>query len=254
MATTAEKKLSGYKWAGISVMAGCVIMLISMLLLPGGVLIEPAEGGWDFAEATDILLDYPTLSDVVTFTSSLSVIALIGGLAVLMRRRSEGGAANGAVRVGAVLMLIGYALFLLYQGLRHMMIQVLEHEIGGVTPAEETAIAYSMHAVSMGAYVAFLTLASVSSILLGWGVGARFPAMNAYRIASILMVVVGVATLLTVLTTIYVPGGGADTLDPVFSALALIASGVQFVALIWWFLVGYGISKGMPEFVGEDAA
>ena len=258
MTTATDKELAKNRWAGLSVMAGCVAIVISMLLLPGGLLIESGSGGWDFDKATSVLRDYPVMADLVTFLASLATIGFIVGLMVLIRRRSGGGPAEGAVRVGAVLMLSGYVLFLLYQGLRHIMVQVLEHEIGGVTPDEETAIAYSLHAVSIGAYVAFLTLASVASILLGWGVGARFASMNAYRIASILMVVVGVATLLTLLTTIYLPDAdftgsaiAADTIGFIFSTLAYVAAGVQFIALIWWFLVGYGISKSMPEFVGE---
>ena len=151
MTTATDKELAKNRWAGLSVMAGCVAIVISMLLLPGGLLIESGSGGWDFDKATSVLRDYPVMADLVTFLASLATIGFIVGLMVLIRRRSGGGPAEGAVRVGAVLMLAGYVLFLLYQGLRHIMVQVLEHEIGGVTPDEETAIAYSLHAVSIGA-------------------------------------------------------------------------------------------------------
>ena len=79
--------------------------------------------------------------------------------------------------------LVGYAFLVVELSVRHILIHVLAHGVGG-TAAEEQAMATTPCAAATGIHFAFLYVASIGSAIFGCGLARRCAGMSIFKLAA----------------------------------------------------------------------
>ena len=116
--------------AGWSLIIAVVLGLVGSLFTPGGMLMEPVDPA-NFVEAAGALGDNAAVSQYVTFLFVISVVLYWFGLHTLNRAFSGGSLMDRVSSFALNIFLIGYAFLIVELSVRHILIHVLEHGVGG---------------------------------------------------------------------------------------------------------------------------
>ncbi len=238
-----KNMFSGVGGPGCALIVGALLLIVTGLLLPGGPII-------DNVDLTDLEASLGAMSDNDTLTHVMTLLAILGSLAVAFGLFSffrlsgdEGSTGHAFLRFGLVLNLFHYGIFILSGGLRHFLLIVAD---GGVeTGGQDQAIAMNLHSASIGLHFALLTVSSIGGILVGVGLARRFASLNVFASACWLLALAGLAGLVNVVVGEHV---GSDLEAP-----ALISSIVLFVGAVCLIVIGYGVHTGQSELVAGDS-
>ena len=231
--------------AGWSLIIAVVIGFFASLFTPGGLLIDPADSA-RFGEAAGALGDNSSLAQLVTFLFVISVMLYWFGLHSLNRAFSGGSLMDGVSRFALNVILVGYAFLILELSIRHIIIHVLAHGVGG-TDAEEQAIATALFAAAAGIHIAFLYVTSIGSAVFGYALAGRCGDMSIFKLASLGLALTGVLAFIVLMIAEHVPG-----ID--LQGIAIASIVVLFFGSICILVIGVGIKQGRREFVGDEAA
>ena len=230
---------------GWSLIVAVVIGFIGSLFTPGGLLIEPADAA-SFGEAAGVLGDNAELAQFVTLLFVLSIVLYWFGLNSLQRAFSGNSVMDRISGFALRVFLVGYAFLIVELSVRHILIHVLAHGVGG-DAAEERAMATTLFAVAAGVHFAFLYVTSIGSTIFGYGLARRCSAMSIFKLASLGLALTGLLSFILLMIAEHIPA-----ID--LHGVAVGSNIVLLFGSLCILVIGVGIMKGRQEFVGEEAA
>ena len=228
--------------AGSALMGGAVLMVIAGLFYPGVALIEQVDQT-DFEAAMEVTRDYSNLAHIMTLLGIIGVLGYAYGFMALYRAaRSESGVAPALLRFGIGASILGWAVFAVGMGVRHLVIflvQISEENEAYLHTALELQVAMS------GIFLAAIMIYPFASFLTGIGLMPRFKSTGIHRIAAIGLAVVGAASLATVVFA-------QHTASPDFEAILIVNNLILAVGTLCLFVVGLGIYLGRSELTAQS--
>ncbi|MDE2901387.1 MAG: hypothetical protein OXN15_10290 [Chloroflexota bacterium] len=233
------------KLAGISLVLAVVVGLVAALLTPGGLLTETVDAS-DFIQATEVLGDNAALGQYATFIFVISVVLYWFGLSTLQRAFAGGSVMDRVSRFALNIFLVGYAFLIVELSIRHVLIHVLEHGVGG-SAAEEKAIATALFAAAGGLHFAFLYVTAIGSAIFGWGLAQRCAGMSIFKLASLGLSLTGLLSFIVLIIAEHISQIDLHGVI-VFSNIVLLFGSLCIL------VIGVGIMQDREEFVGEEAA
>ena len=228
--------------AGWALIVAVIVGLIASILTPGGLIIDPVDTN-SFEDAAVVLGDNSELAQWMTFLLVVSVVLYWFGLHSLRRAFSSGSPMDRLSRFALNVFLLGYAFLIIELGIRHILTHILAHGVGG-SAAEEKTMAITLFAAAAGIHLAFLYVASIGSMIFGYGLVRRFAGMSVFKLASWGMVVTGLGSFIVLMIAEHVPA-----ID--LHGIALASNAVLLFGSLCILAIGVGILKGRREFVGE---
>ncbi len=229
---------------GWSLILAVIIGFIGSLFTPGGLLIDPVDAA-SFAEAAAVLGDNAELAQFVTLLFVISVVLYWFGLSSLRRAFSSGSVMDRVSGFALTVFLVGYAFLVVELSLRHILIHILAHGVGG-SAAEEAAMATTLFAAASGIHFAFLYVTSIGSTIFGYGLALRGEGMSIFRLASLGLALTGLLSFIVLMIAEHVPA-----ID--LHGVAVFSNIVLFFGSICILVIGVGIMNGRKEFVGDEA-
>ena len=178
------------------------------------------------------------------------LLEAFGALALFRLLGRQESLADAALRFGLVGIVFSWGVFIVQLGTRHMVVHITQHGIGSGTAQEMQAqlqdFAVAVYSAGGALHVAFLSVSSVASVLLGLGLASRFGAMSIFKAAAYGLVLVGALSLLNLVIAQHIHG-----ID--IGLLALIINGILMIGAVCYFILGLGMYQGRSELVPEDA-
>ena len=231
--------------AGWSLIIAVVIGFVASLLTPGGLLIDPADSA-SFGEAAGVLGDNAELAQIATLLFVVSVVLYWFGLHSLHRAFSGSSLMDRVSRFALNVFLLGYAFLIIELSVRHVLIHVLAHGVGG-NAAEEQTMATTLFAAAAGLHFAFLYVTSIGSPIFGIGLARRCGDMSIFKLAAWGLALTGLLSFIALMIAEHVPA-----ID--LHGVAVFSNIVLFFGSLCILVIGVGIMKGRQEFVGEEEA
>jgi hypothetical protein len=235
--------LSDNKAAGWAIVGGLAVLMVALILYPGGWLID-ATGSTDFQSTIDAMVENDNLSHVVLFTVVIACLVVSYGILSFWRLTDDD---DALLRFGVLLNLFHYGIYILTMGMRHMLVAIAQHqdaiEVDGVpaTAAQINDYLVMLQATSGGLHYGFVVVSSVSGVVLGYALARRFASLNVYAAACWMFCLAGVAGLLNAFI-----GQQAEAAPEAF---VIVSNLVIFVAAIALFVIGVGVLRGERELV-----
>ncbi len=239
--------LSSNKAAGLAITGGLAVMIITLILYPGGWVID-ATSSMDFQATIDAMTGNDNLSHALLFFVILASLSISFGIFSFWRLT---GSNDPLLQFGIMVNLFHYGIYILTMGTRHMLVAIAQHQDGievdglSATPAQINEYLVMLQAMSGGLHYAFVIVSSVSGILLGLALARRYSSLNITAMACWLFFIAGVAGLLNAFV------GQQAELAP--EAFIVVSNLVLFVAAIALFVIGVGVLRGEPELVPAES-
>lgn len=248
MSMSMSSALPDNKAAGVALALGVLLSFLAVLFFPGGSLIDPVDQT-DFPAAIGALADNANISHATTLLFILALLLEAYGLLALFRLADmDGSIANAALRFGLVGVVFSMGLYIVELGTWHMVVHTLTHGLGdSVAQAELEDFAVVIFAMGGAVHFAFLAIASVASIFLGFGLVSRFAEMNIYKLASYGMVFVGAAGLLNLIVVQHIH-------DIDLNLITLISNVLLTIGAVCYFIFGVGMYFGRSAFASGEAS
>ena len=239
------------KYPGFALMVGVVLIFVGSLFLPGNSIINPVDQ-IDYPEAVDALRDSAVLAQWMTFITLISLLLMSFGLLALFPLASrQPGLGGRLLQFGIITSIIEWSVLIVASGMRHFSIHLTQRaDLGNYGSLTEQAFmdaALAVHIDMLAVTLTFVVLFPLASILVGLGLAPRFGSMGVYKIASYLLVLVGLVGLLNFLISINSPDVGIDLLLYVNSVVLYIGGACLFI-------MGLGMYRGQPELSEQEAS
>ena len=202
--------------AGLALMVTVVLLVIASLFFPSVSLIEPVSQT-DFEAALAVILGNANLARVMTLFAILGMLLYAYGFSILFRNLgSDSGLSAALLRFGIGVSIFGWGIFAIGMGMRHLVIHLMQRSVEEVAAAEQLQQVALTTQTSMAAvFLAFLAVSPFASFLVGLGLIARFRGMDIQKLASIGLILMGVAAFVNFLVVQHFPtvdfGFGAGT-------------------------------------------
>lgn len=230
--------------AGWSLIIAVILGFVSTLFTPGA-LIDPVNAS-NFGDAAEVLGNNSELAQFVTLLFVAAIVLYWLGLHSLHRAFRGGSVMDWVSRFALNIFLLGYALLIIELSIRHIMIHVLAHGVGGAA-AEERAMATTLFTAAMGVHFAFLYVASIGSAIVGYSLARRCAGMSIFKLAALGMALTGIFSFIVLMIAEFVPA-----ID--MHGIAVAGASVLLFGSLSILIIGVGIIQGRQEFVGEEAA
>ena len=234
--------LAGHRGTGLSLMAGVILTIVAGLFFPGGPFVSPVDQT-DFAAAIVPLGEQAGLSHLMTMLLVLGMLCYAYGFTALLRLGGH------ALRIGVVTSVFAWGVFVIGLAQRHIVVYLMQQSLDSGQSAEAQAqlanLALDTQVDIAGLLMGFLWLYPIASILTGIGLAGRFRDLNALKIASYVLVVIGVGALINFALALYAPG-----LDTV--TLLLVNNVFQMIGALGLFVIGLGLYQGRSELVPAE--
>ena len=227
-------------------MAAVILMLISTVLHPGGWLVGEPVDQTDFPEVLRVMADYASLAHLVTMLGIIGMLLYSYSFFTLWRVPQQSGLLGSSLRLGILLSLFGWGLFIIAMGMRHMTIHIMQRstEVGADQVLFET-LALNIYAGMAAIVLALVAVYPISSILIGIGVASRLGSMDITKLASYGLILMGVGSGVNFLLLQHAPDIGPETLLLNNNYLLLFGS-------LCLFVIGLGMYRGKSELTSED--
>lgn len=226
-------------------MAGIVLLFVSSIFHPGGMLIETLERV-DLLESLEAMAEHPELSHALTTVTVIGMLLYGYGFVALLRLPRQGGTGDALLRYGVLLSVFGWGIYIISMGIRHLAVHLMQRAAeGGSDVAALEALSLNVYGAMAGLVIGLLTLYPIATFLTGLGIAARVQGTDILKLASYGLMLMGVAAFINFQVALYVPDIGPDLLLTVNSLLL-------FFGGICLFVVGLGMYKGRGELTSED--
>lgn len=228
--------------------AGIVLILLTSLFYPGGVLIDTVDS-LEFSALIAVMSDNASLTHAATLGTMFALLLQSYGLLALFRLTTLQGLGNASLRFGIIASVIGWVLLMVEAGTRHMVVHITQHGIGtGTGPdvqPELNDLALAVFSTGTAIHFSFIAISSVAAIMLGAGLAARSRGMNVFSVAAYGMVLVGVAGLFNLVILQHVH-------DIDLAVFALISNSVLTIGAVCFIIFGVGMYRGSSEFAPQN--
>ena len=219
-------------------------MIIALLFYPGGWLIDPSDP-LDFQETIDAMTGNDNLTRGLSLLIVLAALSVSYGLFSFWRlsgpARSLG---HSLLRFGILVNLFHYGIYILSLGVRDLLVAVHQHADSLAAPEQADQLMLVLLATSGGLHYTFVTISSISGILVGIGLARRFSSLGLSAAACWVFALAGTAGLVNVLV------GQQAEVNP--EAFIMVSNVVLFVAAAALLVIGIGVFRGESELVSED--
>ena len=234
--------------AGVSLIAGIVLMLIASLVSAGSAMGDSMDQT-DVAGAIEAVSNNPDMTQLGLLLTILGLHLEAFGLLALFRLAGrQDGFSDMALRYGLIGILFSLGLFVVHLGGLQTVVYVMQNGLGeGTGPDAQPQIdaaATAAYMVVRSMDKAFLAVSSIASILLGLGMAAQFGNWNIFKIASYGLALVGVALVATLVSFLHI-----DVIDK--GVVLLIDNGFLMIASLTYICFGVGMVLGRSEFVAD---
>ena len=239
------------KYAGIAMMVGLVLSILSSFLYPGNALVNPVDQT-DFPAALEVLGDAPTHAHVMIFLSILAMLLIsFGAFGLYPLATRLGGLSGTLLKFGIIISIIEWSILIIGLSMRHFAVHLIQR--ANTTAAgsadrillEDTAL--TIHITLTAVFLGFLTIYPFATMLVGLGVTKLIQTMNAFKIAAYVLLLSGAAGLIAYFAAMFAPGDEPVVYLTVFNILLLIGS-------ICLFVIGFGMYQGNEGLTEESAA
>lgn len=235
---------SGSKAPGWAIVGGLAVMIITLIFYPGGWLID-ASDPLNFNETIAAMTSNDNLTHALSFVIILAALSVAYGLFSFWRLSGPAGSlGHSLLRFGILVNLFHYGIYILTLGMRNLLVAVDQHRDALAAPEQADQLMLVLHAASGGLHFAFVTVSSVSGILVGIGLARRFGSLNLTAAACWVFALAGLAGLVNVVV------GQQAEVDP--EAFIMVSNIVLFVAAAALFVIGIGVLRGESELIPED--
>lgn len=236
--------LSGHRAPGLAIVGGLAVLTIALLFYPGGWLVDPSDP-LDFQETIDAMTGNDNLTHGLSFLIVLAALSIAYGLFSFWRLSGPAGSlGHSLLRFGILVNLFHYGIYILTLGMRDLLVAVHQHRDSLAAPEQADQLLLVLHAASGGLHYSFVTISSISGILVGIGLARRFSSLGLSAAACWVFALAGTAGLINVLV------GQQAEVNP--EAFIMVSNVVLFVAAAALLVIGIGVLRGESELVPED--
>ncbi len=229
----------------MAIVGGLVVMIIALIFYPGGWLID-ASDPLDFQETIDAMTGNDNLTHALSFLVILAALSITYGLFSFWRLSGPAGSlGHSLLRFGILVNLFHYGVYILTMGMRNLLVAVAQHRDALAAPEQADQLMLVLHAGSGGLHYAFVTISSVSGILLGIGLARRFSSLGVSAAACWVFALAGIAGLINVFV------GQQAEVEP--EAFIMVSNIILFVAAVALLVIGIGMLRGESELVPEES-
>ena len=233
-------KLANHKVAGVAMVVGTLIILISPFLAPG-TLVDPSS---EFS-MLDEIADMQEVAGRVHAMALLGMLALlmqIGGLMTIWRATQGDAFGDYLTRFGIFALVISMVMFIFAYALEHMVLHTLGHgtDPQAVNEASAAALNSAKVAIRLIAYY----VAWVGAMTLGLGLWSRLSSMGVIKVLSGGVGLLSIAGLLLLVVSSHIHDFASD--NPAFEFMAPL---IALLEIAWVIALGVGMFRGMPELV-----
>ena len=241
-----KKGVDMTRHAGLSFMVGMVLVFAGSVLMPGNFLIDMTDPA-DYSSTVDAWANNAILAQWMTLVTLISLVLMVfGAIGLYPLASSQGGLAGRLLQFGIIAVIIEWSLLIVVQGMRHFAIHLLQREALGHSGLDFAVVALETHVISIAVMMAFFALFPIGTLLLGLGLAGRFGSMDIYKIASYVLVIVGLIGVVNFLIAINSPDVGLDL-------LLYVNNSVLYLGGISLFIIGLGMYKGRSELTADVA-
>lgn len=237
------------KYAGIAMMVGIVLSVLSSLLYPGNTVVNAVDQT-DFPAALEVIGDTPTLAHVTIFLSILAMLLIsFGAFGLFPLAARLDGLTGTLFKFGIIIAIIEWSIVIIGLGMRHFVTHLMQRATNASGAEEQiffTDTALVIHTSLTAVFLGFITIYPFATMLVGLGVARLIQSMNAFKIAAYVLLVSGAVGLLTYLVAMFAPGE-----EPV--VYLLIFNILLFIGSICLFVIGLGMYQG-TEGLSEESA
>ncbi len=236
---------SGSKAPGWAIVGGLGLMIVCLIIYPGGWAVGRADP-LDFQATIQSMTDNDNLTHALSFVIILSSLAVAYGIFSFWRLSGPAGSlGHSLLRFGILVNLFHYGIYIMTFGMRHLLVAVSQHRDALVAPEQADQLMLVLHATSGGLHFGFVTISSISGILVGIGLARRFGSMGLTAAACWVFALAGVAGLINVVI------GQQAEVDP--EAFIMASNIVLFVAAAALLVIGVGVLRGESELIPEES-
>lgn len=248
MAATSAGVSPGAKVSGLALAGGLIAMVIVSLLYPGGALVSPVDHN-QFPDAVAVMTENDGLTHVLSMLTIVAMFTAAFGLLYLFRLQDDHASLGRLfLRFGLATTLFGWGVFIVANGMTHMVVHVARNGVGGgPSEAELASLALAVYTVVAGVQFAFATIFPFASFFTGLGLAARLGGRDIYSGAAYGLTVVGVAGVFNVLFAQHLHNVDIS-LFAMFNAVILMIGAVFLVT------IGVGMYRGRRGLVSEGAS
>lgn len=235
---------SGTRAPGMAIVGGLAVMIIALIFYPGGWFIDSADP-LDFEATIAAMAGNDNLAHGLSFLIVLASLSVAYGLFSFWRLSGPTGSlGHSLLRFGILVNLFHYGIYILTLGMRDLLIAVAQHRDSLAAPEQADQLMLVLHATSGGLHYSFVTISSISGILVGIGLARRFSSLSLSAAACWVFGLAGVAGLVNVVV------GQQAEVNP--EAFIMVSNIVLFVAAAALLVIGIGVLRGESELVPED--
>ena len=225
---------------GLALIVGVILLTLSSLIFPGGVLLDPVDQT-DFPAALDSMADNASLAHLASMLSIIGMFLYAYCALTWLRLPQQTGLGGLLLRLGVFASLFGWALYAIAMGMRHFTVHLLQRGMqSGADQAFFEGLALNVYAPMAGIIISLVTVYPVASILVGIGLASRFGSMSIFKLASYGLVLMGVLAIINFLVLQHVPD-----IDP--AVLLRNDNGMLAFGSLCLIIIGYGMYKGRAE-------
>ncbi len=239
---------SGSKAPGWAIVGGLALMIVCLIIYPGGWAVGRADP-LDFHATIQSMTDHDNLTHALSFVIILSSLSVAYGIFSFWRLSGPAGSlGHSLLRFGILVNLFHYGIYILTFGIRHLLVAVSQHRDAlseFAAPEQADMLMLVLHATSGGLHFGFVTVSSISGILVGIGLARRYSSLSVTAAACWLFALAGVAGLINVII------GQQAEVGP--EAFIMASNIVLFVAAAALLVIGLGVVRGESELVPEES-
>ena len=184
---------SGTRAPGMAIVGGLAVMIIALIFYPGGWLIDSVDP-LDFEGTIAAMAGNDNLAHGLSFLIVLASLSVAYGLFSFWRLSGPTGSlGHSLLRFGILVNLFHYGIYILTLGMRDLLIAVAQHRDSLAAPEQADQLMLVLHAASGGLHYSFVTISSISGILVGIGLARRFSSLSLSAAACWVFGLAGVA-------------------------------------------------------------
>ena len=230
---------------GLALIAGVILLVFASLVFPGGVLLDPVDQT-NFPVALNAMAANASLAHLASMLSIIGMFLYAYAALTWLRLPQKAGPGGSLLRLGVLVSLFGWVLYVIAMGMRHFSIHLMQRGMqSGADQAMFESLALNVYAPMAGIIIALVAVYPVASILVGLGLGSRFGAMSIFKLASYGLAVMGVLAGINFLVLQHVPG-----IDP--AVILRIDNGMLSFGSLCFVIIGLAMYRGQSELTSED--
>ena len=223
-------------------------MVICLVIYPGGWAVDSVDA-LDFHATIQGYADHDNLTHALSFVIILSSLSVAYGIFSFWRLSGPAGSlGHSLLRFGIMVNLFHYGIYILTFGMRHLLVAVAQHRDAlseFAAPEQADMLMLVLHATSGGMHFAFVTVSSISGILVGIGLARRYGSLGLTAAACWAFALAGVAGLVNVVV------GQQAEIGP--EAFIMASNIILFIAAVALLVIGVGVLRGESELVPEES-